>query len=146
MTDTTGLKPATRDRASIPEAMTWDLSDIFADWKEWEAALVELEKLMEDIAAATGGVHVGPVVTSGLFYDPDPGTFGRWKRLGHIGVEMEAAGIYAIAAEHGVKALALCTVSDDIPGGGALSPEERQTTFDEMIEIALETAIAGVAP
>ena len=57
-----------------------------------------------------------------------------------LGVEMEAAGMYPIAAEHGVEALALCTVSDDIRTGEALSAEERATTFDEMILVALETA------
>jgi len=56
-----------------------------------------------------------------------------------LGVEMEAAGIYPIAAEHRVQALAICTVSDDIRSGDALSAEERQTTFDEMITVALET-------
>ncbi len=55
---------------------------------------------------------------------------------------MEAAGIYAIAAENDVEALAICTVSDDIVSGDALSVEDRQTTFDEMIVVALETVIA----
>jgi purine-nucleoside phosphorylase len=58
------------------------------------------------------------------------------------GVEMEAAGIFSLAAEHNVEALAICTVSDDILTGDALSVEDRQTTFDEMILVALETAIA----
>ena len=57
-------------------------------------------------------VHVGPIVTSGVFYDPDPTTFARWKRLGHLGVEMEAAMLYTIAAVKGVEALAIMTVSD----------------------------------
>ncbi len=56
---------------------------------------------------------------------------------------MEAAGIYALAAEHGVEALVICTVSDDIRSGEALSSDERQTTFGEMIELALDTALAG---
>ena len=55
---------------------------------------------------------------------------------------MEAAGIYAIAAENNVEALAICTVSDDIVTGDALTSDERQTTFDEMILVALETVIA----
>jgi purine-nucleoside phosphorylase len=59
------------------------------------------------------------------------------------GIEMEAAGIFPIAAENGAEALAICTVSDDIPNGKHLSAEERATTFDEMINVALETAIAG---
>ena len=56
-----------------------------------------------------------------------------------LGVEMEAAGIFPIAAEHGVESLAICTVSDDIRTGDALSTDERQNTFDEMILVALET-------
>ena len=48
--------------------------------------------------SGAGAVHTGPIVTSGIFYDPDPDTFGRWKRLGHLGVEMEAAMMYTIAA------------------------------------------------
>jgi purine-nucleoside phosphorylase len=59
------------------------------------------------------------------------------------GIEMEAAGIYPIAAENDVEALAICTVSDDIPSGDALSVEDRQTTFDEMILVALEAVIAS---
>jgi purine-nucleoside phosphorylase len=55
---------------------------------------------------------------------------------------MEAAGIFPIAAEHGAEALAICTVSDDIPNGKHLSAEDRATTFDEMIAIALETVAA----
>ena len=61
-------------------------------------------------------------------------------RYNILGVEMEAAGIYPIAAEHNIEALAMCTVSDDIVNGEALSVEDRQTTFDEMILVALETA------
>jgi purine-nucleoside phosphorylase len=53
---------------------------------------------------------------------------------------METAGIYTLAAELGVEALALCTVSDLIRTGGRLTPDERQTSFDEMISLALETA------
>jgi purine-nucleoside phosphorylase len=56
---------------------------------------------------------------------------------------MEAAGIYPIAAENGAEALVICTVSDDIRTGEHLSSEERQTTFDEMILVALETARAS---
>ncbi len=56
-----------------------------------------------------------------------------------LGIEMEAAGMYPIAAEHGAEALAICTVSDDIRTGDALSAEERATSFDEMILVALET-------
>ena len=53
--------------------------------------------------------------------------------------QMEAAGLYPLAAEHRIEALAICTVSDNIPSGEALSSDERATTFDEMITVALET-------
>ena len=68
--------------------------------------------------------------------------FETMARFDVYGVEMEAAGMYPIAAEFGAEALAICTVSDDIPSGAALSVEERATSFDEMITVALETAIA----
>ena len=86
--------------------------------------------------------HVGNIFSADLFYTPDPGMFETMAKFNVYGIEMEAAGIYPIAAEHGAEALAICTVSDDIPSGNALSIEERATTFDEMIAVALETAIS----
>ena len=68
--------------------------------------------------------------------------FATMARFNVYGIEMEAAGIYPLAAENGAEALAICTVSDDIPTGDALSAEERQTTFDEMILVALESVVA----
>ena len=68
-----------------------------------------------------------------------PGMFEIMAKYNVLGVEMEAAGMFPIAAEHGVEALAICTVSDDIRTGDALSTDERQNTFDEMILVALET-------
>ena len=65
--------------------------------------------------------------------------FDRMAKFNVLGVEMEAAGIFPIAAEHGVESLAICTVSDDILSGEALTSGERATTFDEMIKVALET-------
>ena len=93
-------------------------------------------------AAESNGVryHVGNIFSADLFYTPDTDMFDTMTKYNILGVEMEAAGIYAIAAEHDVEALAICTVSDDIRTGDALSSEERQTTFDEMIVVALETA------
>lgn len=86
--------------------------------------------------------HVGNVFSADLFYTPDPDMFATMAKYGVYGIEMEAAGIYPIAAELGAEALAICTVSDDIPSGKALTTDERATTFDEMITVALETAIA----
>jgi purine-nucleoside phosphorylase len=84
--------------------------------------------------------HVGNIFSADLFYTPDPEMFDTLAKYNVLGVEMEAAGMFPIAAEHGAEALAICTVSDDIRSGKALSAEERATTFDEMIVVALETA------
>lgn len=83
--------------------------------------------------------HVGNIFSADLFYTPDPGMFDTMAKFNVLGVEMEAAGIFPIAAEHGAECLAICTVSDDIPSGDALTSAERATTFDEMIKVALET-------
>lgn len=86
--------------------------------------------------------HVGNLFSGDLFYTPDTAMFETMAKYNVYGIEMEAAGIYPIAVEHDAEALAICTVSDDIPSGKALSSEDRQTTFDEMIVVALETVIA----
>lgn len=86
--------------------------------------------------------HVGNLFSADLFYTPDTAMFETMARYNVYGIEMEAAGIYPIAVEHNAEALAICTVSDDIPSGKALSTDERQSTFDEMIVVALETVIA----
>ncbi len=83
--------------------------------------------------------HVGNIFSADLFYTPDTDMFQTMAKYDVLGVEMEAAGIYPIAAEHRIEALAICTVSDDIRTGEALTANERQTTFDEMITVALET-------
>lgn len=83
--------------------------------------------------------HVGNIFSADLFYTPDPDMFATMAKYNVLGVEMEAAGIFPLAAEHGAEALAICTVSDDIRSGDALSAEDRATTFDEMIQVALET-------
>ena len=77
------------------------------------------------------------------FYAADQNQLDLIRKNNILGIEMETAGMYAIAAEHGVEALAVCTVSDDININERLSPEERQTSFDEMIELALEAAFPG---
>lgn len=95
-----------------------------------------------DTAAA---VHVGSVVTSGLFYDPDPQTFARWSRLGHLGVEMEAAMMYTIAAVKGIEALAIMTVSDLLGDDGAtvrISDEDLRAGVDQMMRIGCRVAVS----
>ncbi len=87
--------------------------------------------------------HVGNIFSADLFYTPDPGMFETMARFNVYGLEMEAAGMFPIAAENGAEALAICTVSDDLRTGDHLSADERATTFDEMILVALETAVAN---
>ena len=95
-------------------------------------------------AARAAGVrhHVGNIFSADLFYTPDPDMFEIMAKYNIFGIEMEAAGIFPIAAENNAEALAICTVSDDIPSGNALSVEDRATTFDDMIRVALDTAIS----
>ena len=93
-----------------------------------------------DAAAARGiSVKVGNVHSADLFYSPDDQAFDRMEAMGVLAVEMEAAGLYGVAAEKGGRALTICTVSDHIRTGAATTSDERQETFDEMVEIALET-------
>jgi purine-nucleoside phosphorylase len=110
------------------------------------AALASFDLVEKAVAAArAAGVrfHVGNIFSADLFYTPDTDMFETMAKFNVYGVEMEAAGIFPIAAEHDVEALAICTVSDDIPNGKHLSVDERATTFDEMIHVALETVVAG---
>jgi purine-nucleoside phosphorylase len=85
-------------------------------------------------------VRVGSVFSTDFFYHPQKNLLDVLERMGMLAVEMEVAGLYGVAAEYGARALALLTVSDQIRLGEHLSPEERQTSFDEMIEVALEVA------
>lgn len=91
-------------------------------------------------------VFIGSIVTSGLFYDPDPNTFAMWRKLGHLGVEMEAAMMYTIAAIKGIEALAMMTVSDVIdPDAGnveRISDEDLKKGVDQMMLIACRVAIS----
>jgi purine-nucleoside phosphorylase len=87
-------------------------------------------------------VRVGSVFTSDLFYHPQAQIWDAVERMGMLAAEMECAGLYGVAAEYGARALGLLTVSDHIRLGHSLSPEERQLTFDEMIEVALDVAVA----
>lgn len=98
-----------------------------------------VQHAVEAAEAANARYHVGNIFSEDLFYSPDAEFYKTLAKFDVLGVEMEAAGMYTIAAEHGVEALAICTVSDDIRTGKALTSDERATTFDEMIMIALET-------
>ncbi len=109
------------------------------------AALADFELLENVVSAARSlgaSFHVTNVFTSDLFYPP-PGSemWDVMERLKIPVVEMEVAGIYGVAAEYGASAVALCTVTDDARAVEGLSTEERQTTLDQMVEVALEGAL-----
>ncbi|GAA3548948.1 purine-nucleoside phosphorylase [Zobellella aerophila] len=96
-------------------------------------------------AAKAKGVplKVGNLFSADLFYSPQPELFQLMKQYGILGVEMEAAGLYGVAAEFGARALTICTVSDHILRHEALSADERQTSFNDMISVALESVLLG---
>ncbi|MBE6969781.1 MAG: purine-nucleoside phosphorylase [Ruminococcaceae bacterium] len=84
---------------------------------------------------------VGNLFSADIFYNDDPNVTPNWQKLGALAVEMEAAGLYMNAARAGKKALAICTISDHLLTGEATTAEERQTTFRDMMELALEVAV-----
>ena len=109
------------------------------------AALASFDLVRKAVHAAEAQqirYHVGNLFSADLFYTPDPGMFETMAKFNIYGLEMEAAGIFPIAAENDAEALAICTVSDDLRTDEHLTSDERATTFDEMILVALETAIA----
>ncbi len=86
--------------------------------------------------------HVGGIYSSDVFYDERPDLNEQMIRHGILGVEMEAAELYTVAARHGARALAVLTVSDHLITGEALPSEERERSFGDMVEIALNAAFA----
>ena len=109
------------------------------------AALASFDLVEKAVAAAKSQdvrYHVGNIFSADLFYTPDPAMFEIMAKYNIYGVEMEAAGIFPIAAENDAEALAICTVSDDLVSGAALTSDERATSFDDMILVALETVVA----
>lgn len=108
------------------------------------AAIADFNLTSAAVAAAKQkgvAVRVGNLFSADLFYTPDVEMFDVMEKYGILGVEMEAAGIYGVAAEFGARALAICTVSDHIRTGEQTSPDERQLTFNEMIEVALDSIL-----
>jgi len=101
----------------------------------------ELLKKAYDAGTEKGlDLKVGSVFTADLFYD-DYAEHEKWAKYGILAVEMETAALYTLAAKFGRKALSILTVSDHILTGEETTAEERQTTFNDMIEVALEAAV-----
>ena len=83
---------------------------------------------------------VGNILSSDIFYNANEGAAKKWAEMGVLGVEMEAAALYMNAAKAKKRALAMCTVSDHLFTGESLPSEDRQSSFTEMMEIALSVA------
>ena len=101
-----------------------------------------LENTVHAARAMNIPVKVGNLFSSDLFYEPDTSILDTIEKYGILAVEMEAAGLYGVCAEFGGQGLALCTVSDHIRKGEALTADERQTTFNEMVELVLCSVIS----
>jgi len=111
----------------------------------WDFAAVadfELARAAVDAAAKLGvGVLVANIHSADLFYNPNPGVWDVLDTMNVVAVEMEGAGLYGVAAEKRARALTIVTVSDHIRTGEATTPEERESTFSDMVRVALEALI-----
>lgn len=98
-----------------------------------------LLKKAVDVAEEKGiPVKVGNILSSDIFYNDDDSVNEKWRRMGVLAVEMEAAALYMNAARAGKKALCILTISDHLFKEQALDARERETSFTQMMEIALE--------
>ena len=101
-----------------------------------------LSRAVEEAKAIGVRYQVGNLLSSDVFYHANPDFNRGWYNMGVLGVEMEAAALYMNAAAAGKRALAICTVSDHIIRGEALDADARQTTFTDMMTIALNVAVS----
>ncbi|WP_299368472.1 purine-nucleoside phosphorylase [Winogradskyella sp.] len=97
-------------------------------------------KAIEAAKAKNIPIKAGNVLSSDEFYEDDIESYKKWSKFGVLCVEMEAAGLYTVAAKHNVNALAILTISDSLVTGERTTSKDRETTFKSMIEIALELA------
>ena len=112
----------------------------FAGMDYAPTASFRLLALAHQIAKESGfKVHVGPILSSDTFYSEDPDQWKLWARFGILGVEMESAELYTLAAKFEAEALAILTVSDHLVSGEATPAVERQTQFKAMAELGLRT-------
>jgi purine-nucleoside phosphorylase len=118
-------------------------SGIFKEINFAPCADYGLLRAAEDAATSKGTpTHVGGIYSSDVFYDERPDLNEQMTRHGILGVEMEAAELYNLAARYGCRALAVLTVSDHLITGEALPSDQREKSFGDMVEIALEAAFA----
>ncbi|MEI6387265.1 MAG: purine-nucleoside phosphorylase [Spirochaetota bacterium] len=111
----------------------------FAGMDYAPTASFRLLALAHRIATESGfKVHVGPILSSDSFYSEDPNQWKLWARFGILGVEMESAELYTLAAKFEAEALAILTVSDHLVTGETAPAVERQTQFKAMAELGLK--------
>ena len=109
----------------------------FAPTADWHLVSTAAER-----ASELGlNIKCGNILSSDTFYDEDPDIWKLWAKYGVMAVEMEAAALYTLAARFGVRALCLLTVSDSLVTKEVTTSEEREKTFTQMMELALETVI-----
>ena len=114
----------------------YELPGTFAPIASFEL-LRKAVKVIEEMGNI--GYKVGNVVSSDVFYS-DRQTTAAWQKMGALAIEMESAALYMNAARAGKHALTICTISDSLVTGEVTTAEERQTSFDDMMKIALEIA------
>ena len=100
-----------------------------------------LSKVLKTVEEKNIKIKAGNILTSDEFYNDDPSYFKKWAEFGVLAVEMETAALYTLASKYKAKALSILTISDSLVSPEITSSEEREKTFNEMIELALETAI-----
>lgn len=100
-----------------------------------------LEKTVESGRKHNIPMRIGNVFSADLFYTPEPELFDVMEKYGVLGVEMEVAGLYGVAAENGINAVAICTVSDHIRRGEHLTPEQREQGFKDMMTMSLDACL-----
>lgn len=100
-----------------------------------------LATAVEEAGSLGARYHIGNLLSSDTFYSDNAAENDGWRRMGVMAVEMEAAALYMNAARAGKKALAMCTISDHLLTGEATTAKERENSFTQMMEIALNTAI-----
>jgi purine-nucleoside phosphorylase len=92
-------------------------------------------------AGAAGKAHVGRIFSTDFFYHPDAELVPLLRQYGFLALDMETAGLYGAAAELGVEALSVLTVSDHLSGGQHMSPEQRETGVDAMVRLVLDALL-----
>ena len=125
--------------ASTPSSYgeQYGLCGSFAPLASWEL----LSLAVEEAKKRGASYHVGNILSSDVFYNADPDFNKKWADMGILGIEMEAAALYMNAARTKKRALAICTISDEIFTGIATTADERESSFTEMMTIALNLAV-----